>query len=114
MNDDFQDSFSRIGVPDVPAIEFEGKRYEQIDNGENEQLDQRTGYLAVIDSATNRRLQAIKVYPVEFDPDMEADVQDVFFTRMELQAPQRRLLIENERGQRFFVDLDSGTVSSGQ
>lgn len=114
MNDDIQDSFSRIGVPDVPAVEFEGKRYAQIDNGENEHLDQRTGYLAVTDTSTNQRLKTIKVYDVAFDRDLEADVQDVFFIRLELQAEKRRLLIENEHGRCFWVDVDNGTVTPAQ
>lgn len=102
---------SRIGIPGVKPVEFEGKRYEQIIYGEREQLDQRTGYLAVIDSRTNQRLKAIKVYDVAFDKNMEADVQDVFFLRMELQADKRRLLVENERGKRFFVNIDNFTVA---
>ena len=73
-----ESTMSRIGIPGVKPVEFEGKRYEQIIYGEREQLDQRTGYLAVIDSRTNQRLKAIKVYDVAFDKNMEADVQDVF------------------------------------
>lgn len=106
-----EDSFSRIGPPDVAPVVFEGRRYEQVVQGDDQQLDQRTGYLAVIDVASGRRLAAVKVYEVAFDPAMEADVQDVFFVRMELQPGQRRLLIENEHGLRRFVDLDSHAVT---
>ncbi len=104
-------SFSRIGPPDVAAVEFEGRRYAQIAHGEDDHLDQRTGYLAVTDMATGRRLASVKVYAVAFDPDLEADVQDVFFVRLELQASERRLLIENERGQRFRVAIDGYAVT---
>ena len=34
-----------------------------------------------------------------------------FFLRMELQADKRRLLVENERGKRFFVNIDNFTVA---
>lgn len=110
MSDD-EVSFSRIGPPDVEPVVFEGRRYEQVANGEDRNLDQRTGYLAVIDVASQKQLAAIKVYVVPFDPDMEADVQDVFMVRLELQAGERRLLVENERGNRFYVALDGYAVS---
>lgn len=110
MDDDL--SFSRIGPPEIDAVDFEGRRYAQIGNGEDEHLDQRTGYLGVTDIASGRRLAAIRIYAVAFDPDLEADVQDVFFTRLELQAAERRLLIENEHGKRFHVAIDGYAVSA--
>ncbi|MFL6628327.1 MAG: hypothetical protein ACJ8IK_06540 [Burkholderiaceae bacterium] len=110
MSDDDM-SFSRIGPPDVDPVEFEGRRYEQIIDGEHEHLDQRTGYLGVTDLATGKRVAAIKVYAVAFDPDLEADVQDVFFVHLELQAAERRLLVENEHGQRYHVALDGYAVT---
>jgi len=103
--------FSRIGPPDVAPVEFEGRRYEQIVNGKREQLDQRTGYLGVTDLATGKRVAAIKVYEVPFDPDLEADVQDVFFVYLELQAAERRLLVEKAHGQRYPVALDGHAVT---
>jgi hypothetical protein len=110
MSDDDM-NFSRIGPPDVDPVEFEGRRYEQIIDGEHEHLDQRTGYLGVTDLATGKRVAAIKVYAVAFDPDLEADVQDVFFVHLELQAAERRLLVENEHGQRYHVALDGYAVT---
>ncbi|HEY9026868.1 MAG TPA: hypothetical protein VIP05_21425 [Burkholderiaceae bacterium] len=111
MSDDEMPRFSRIGPPDVDSVDFEGRRYAQLDAARHEHLDQRTGYLAVTDAATGRRLAIVKVYPVAFDPELEADVQDVFFVRLELQATQRRLLVENERGGRFFIALDDHAVT---
>ena len=46
-----------------------------------------------------------------FDPDMEADVQDVFFTRMLLHEANRRLMIESERRQRVPVAIDGHAVT---
>ena len=109
MDDDI--SFSRIGPPDVEPVEFEGRRYAQVINGEDDHLDQRTGYLAVTELASGQRVASIKVYAVAFDPDMEADVQDVFFVHLELQAADRRLLVENEHGQRFHVAIDGYAVT---
>ncbi len=103
-------SMSRIGQQMMPPIIFEGRRYEQIMNGEALDLPQRTGYLGVFDDATDAIIAMVKVYDVNFDPNLEADVQDVFFTRMDLDQAGRRILIDNERGKSFAVDLDSLTV----
>ena len=111
MSDD-EMSFSRIGPPDVEPVVFEGRRYEQVSNGEVLGLDQRTGYLAVVDPVTRKSLATIKVFHVPFDPDLESDIQDVFMVRLEVQPDQRRLLVENEHGQRFFVALDGHAVTA--
>jgi hypothetical protein len=50
-------------------------------------------------------------YEVRFDPYEEADVQDVFFARLKLDAGNQRLLIESERGQRFHLAIDGRTVT---
>ena len=42
---------SRVCRPSPAPITFEGKRYEQIKNGELPGLGQRTGLMAVIDEA---------------------------------------------------------------
>ncbi len=103
---------SRVGQPDQPPITVDGRRYEQIVNGAALDLDQRTGYLAVFDAESGSRLHLVRVYDVPFDPDLEADVQDVFFTSMRLDDSGHAIIIENERGGRFSVDLDSLTVSA--
>ena len=102
---------SRIGPRKIDSIEFEGRRYAQIFNGENEGLAQRTGYLCVTEISTGRRVATIKAYDVSFDPQEEADVQDVFFTRMQLDVGNRRLLIESERRQRVHIAIDGHAVT---
>ena len=101
---------SRIGQADLEAIEFEGRKYAQIMNGAALDLPQRTGYLSVIDIAAAELVALIRVYEVEYDPGLEADVQDVFFTLMELEADARRIVIENEHGERFALNLDGLSV----
>ena len=103
---------SRVGQAPTQPILFEGRKYEQITNGAALELDQRTGYLAVFDAETGTRQALIKVYVVPFDPTLEADVQDIFFTTMVLDDSTRRILIENERGASFAVDLDTHAVQA--
>jgi len=104
-------SASRVGRPALPHIPFEGKRYEQIMNGEREGLGQRTGLMAVRDMATGKVVSVVKVYDFPRDPRMEADAGDVFFTRFQLDAGLRQIAIENERGQKFVYRIDDGSVA---
>lgn len=104
-------SSSRVGQPDVAPVVFEGKRYEQVINGQREGLSQRTGFLSITDDKSNTRLATIKIYDVAFDERLEADVQDVFFITLKLRPEKRQLLIENEHGLRFLFDIDTRAVA---
>lgn len=101
---------SRIGVPELPPVVFEGRRYEPLMDGVPGESGPRTGLMAIHDAASGALIRVVRIYAVAVNPELEADVQDVFFTRFELQADQRRLLIENEHGGRYFYELDTGTV----
>lgn len=100
---------SRVGQ-NLPHIEFEGLRYKEVINGTLLDLPQRTGYMVVMDANTQARVALIKIYDTPLDPNLEADVQDVFFTLFELRAEQREILIVNERGARFVFEIDSKLV----
>lgn len=110
MAQEFSAAPSRVGQPRMKPIVFEGRRYEQIMNGQVSGLAQRTGLMAIFEAESKTRLAVIKIYDEERDARVEADVQDVFFTRFELLPEQRSLLIENERHKRFLFNIDSQTV----
>ncbi|MQA91248.1 MAG: hypothetical protein GEU90_13625 [Gemmatimonas sp.] len=102
-------SESRIPPPVVDPVRSDGIRFEQVTNGLQTGLDQMGGYLAAYDVDQGMRLWMLKVYDNLRRPDREGDVQDVFFRSMKLEI-DGRLLIENERGERFLVDPDSRSV----
>ncbi|WP_257453697.1 hypothetical protein [Archangium lipolyticum] len=66
--------------------------------------------LAVFDARSGQRLRTIELYRYELVPDLETDVQDVFFTSMTLSDDRTELLIENARRHRFAVNLASEKV----
>jgi hypothetical protein len=100
---------SRVGQPTMPPILFEGRRYQQIVNGEREGLRQRTGLMSIVDLQGNTR-SVVKIYDVPREPGLEGDAGDVFFTKFELDAGRRQIVVGNERGQVFFYRIDDGTV----
>lgn len=101
----------RRAPPKVPAVTLDGIRYEQAvlpraeaDGG------QRTGYLAAYRGASEERLWRLRVYELEIDPHLEGDVQDVYFKSMTAAPDGHALLIENEHGDRFAVDVRTQAV----
>jgi hypothetical protein len=101
----------RRAPPKVPAVTLDGVRYEQAVLPRNEADGrQRTGYLAAYKGSSDERLWRIRVYELQIDPDLEGDVQDVYFARMIASPDGHALLIDNERGEHFAVDVRTQAV----
>ncbi|TXG76694.1 MAG: hypothetical protein E6R11_07635 [Rhodocyclaceae bacterium] len=66
------------------------------------------GYIVATDRNTHRELWRQRIYEILRDPGLEADVQDVFITSLELL--NGRLLIRNERGEVFLLDPGTRAV----
>lgn len=102
--------FSRPAPPRVEPVVHSGIRYEQVMNALDLGYDQLNGYLAAYDDRSGERLWVLRIYGVAFDPEMEGDVQEVYFSTMELGPAGDRLIIENELQDRFEVHLADRTV----
>lgn len=102
---------SRKAPPKVEPLLIDGVRYEQVVNAELLGEDQRTGFLAAVDESSGERLWLLKVYTVNRIEHLEADVQDVFFASMSAGDDGASLLITDERGRAFVVDLANRTVA---
>ncbi len=93
-------SASRAPPPRVAPVLLGGIRYAQI-AGDPKTDGQAGGFLAAYDSS-NRELWRLKVYDNPRRPELEGDVQDVWFRSLRVESS--KLLIENERGERFEID----------
>ena len=100
----------RVAPPDVPAVVFRRVRIEAIHWGRERNFKQNGGYIAAFDPASGRELWTLKVYDVVYDPKMEEDVQDVFIRKMTKISPSG-LLIVDEKGRRYRVDVKARTVT---
>ena len=103
-------SASRVGRPSPRPISFEGKRFEQIKNGERLGLGQRTGLMAIVDEASNTRVGVVRIYDYPREDGLESDAGDVFFVTMELDAAKREIVVQSERRERFAYRIDDGSV----
>lgn len=103
-------SASRAAPPDVPPVLQDGVLYEELMDDDVPGLDPRTTCLVARDAATRAPLWTVGLYTVPLIPELEADVQAVFFRSLRLSDDGRRLLVEDERGRRFSVDIATRTA----
>jgi len=68
----------------------------------------RMGFVEAIDTVSGRKLWETRVYYVFIDPRGERDVQDVFITSLQVEAGS--LLVRNEAGRTYRLDLRTGHV----
>jgi glucose dehydrogenase len=97
----------RSGPEDVEPVIIGNNRYEALHWGKERGLGQNGGHVVAIDQSTGAELWVAQLYEIRYDPNMEADKQDTFLTRLEADAPNSRLVAEDERGRRFALDLFS-------
>lgn len=95
-----QPTASRGRPPHVPPVFIAGIRYAQV-AGNVAADGMISGTLAAYDPS-NREVWRLKVYGHPRRPELEGDVQDVWFRSLRVEGG--KLLIENERGERFEVD----------
>ena len=100
----------RVGPKAVAPVTVGGVRYEALPWGKKRGLGQNGGYLATFDAKTGAELGLIKVYEIKYDPKLEADVQDVFISRLD--TFNGAVLITDERGRKFLLDPFSKSVKA--
>lgn len=105
-------SKKRSAPVQVEPVFFEGVRYEVLHWGRSRGLNQNGGYVVAVDEkgAVVRR-KLIKVYDVVYSGDMEQDKLDVFITQLLLDKEARALIVDNEKGEKYIIDLKSKKVS---
>lgn len=64
-------------------------------------------FLPIIDTRSGKVIDRIEIYRYPIVPELETDVQDVFFKSMSRINGGKELLIENERGHQFVFDIRS-------
>lgn len=101
---------SRKAPPAVSPVVFEGVRYVQVMDALAMGHDQRCGYLAAYDEKDDRLLWVQRIYTITPVEHLEADVQEIYFVSMTLDAAKREIRIENEIGGVFRLNVDTRAV----
>jgi hypothetical protein len=71
--------------------------------------DQNGGCVVAYDNTSNAMLWFVQVYCTHYDPNLEQDAQDVFITALAVDSA--KLLVTNESGRHFALDLASRQVT---
>jgi hypothetical protein len=101
---------SRRAPRRVEPVVHDGVRYEQVIGKVLPEQDDSGRWLAAYDVATDKVLWGVKVYDTPHIAELERDVQAVFFASLQLDHGGRALLVANERGRRFSIDLATHAV----
>ena len=70
---------------------------------------EQMGFVVATDTTSHKELWRKRIYTVPINPVMERDVQDVFITSLVIE--HRALIITNERGDRYTLDLATRRVT---
>jgi len=72
--------------------------------------EQNGGYVQAWEVGSGKLLWDRMIYRVAYDEKLERDAQDVFIARIRVE--EGTLLVENDLGERFEMDLANGRVSA--
>jgi hypothetical protein len=100
----------RLGAAPVAPLIVNGMRIEAVNAGRKRGLGQNGGYIETFDLASGKAMWLLQVYKIDYAKNMEEDVQDRFIERLESTADGANLLVTDENGNRFEVDLASRKV----
>ena len=67
------------------------------------------GFVVATDTTSHKELWRERIYTVRINPVLERDVQDVFITSLVVE--RGALIITNERGDRYTLDLATRRVT---
>lgn len=101
----------RADVPTAEAVTVGTVRYEAPLWTRARGLPQNGGYLEAFDTRTNQSLWLIQVYAISPNSDRETDKQEIFITRMTPDHAGQHLIVEDERGRHWLVDLASRRIT---
>ncbi len=97
----------RAAPEPVEPVVVGNVRYEAPPWGKTSGQGQNGGVVVAHDAATGAELWSAKVYTIAYKPEMEADKQDVFIIDMKASPDGRALLLADDRGRRWRLDLAS-------
>lgn len=95
----------RVGPPDVKPVRIGDLRFEAVHWGRERGLNQNGGVIAAVDAKSGKEQWTLVVYPIVYKPKLETDVQDIFIESLEAAPDGRHLIVKDENGRRFEVDI---------
>lgn len=96
----------------VPPVELNGVKYQAILLGTPYGYKQDGGIVIALDAKTGSLLWTQKVYGINYNDDMEGDKQDIFIKSMTPVKNGKILLITNEHGEKYELNLSTRVIKA--
>ncbi len=100
----------RAAPEDVPPVIYQGTKYVVVHWGHLNESGQNGGYVEARDAKTNEKIRGFIIYKTDYDQTVEADVQDVFITSLSIDEVHHCLIVKNELGESYELNLATGEV----
>ena len=97
----------RTDFPTVKPVIYNRVRY---DVAENDEYGQFGGIIGAFDVSTGDELWDLLVYKVDFEIGLERDATDILITSLSLSDDKKSLIVTNEIGNQFKVNLETRQV----
>jgi hypothetical protein len=101
----------RAEVPEAAAVSANGVRYQAPPFARALGLPHNGGYVEAIDESTGQRRWIVEVVPPRPDAGQEQDKRDIFIVALKLSPNGEQLLVTDELGRYYRLDLRSRLVA---
>ena len=96
--------------PRAKPVVHKGVRYEQMKDARSNGFEQSGGILTATEVASGKQLWAVQLYKIVLDPKEERDAQEVYIDEIRVDSKAGALVVKDERGRTYIVDLKDGAV----
>lgn len=102
----------RLPPAEVPSLHVGDLRIDVVHWAREEGFSQNGGVLRAVDTTTGATAWTLKVYDISYDAALESDVQDIFITSLKKPWLRNQLLVADERGRHWRIDLATRAVTA--
>lgn len=104
---------SLLAPPSASAVIVDTRKFTVVENGFNMGLPQRTGYVAVLDTASVELLFILKIFDIESAEEPARSAQPVpVITQMVLNDDETAILLTTDGGAQYEIDLGGLSVTA--
>ncbi len=102
-------AFADRNIPKVDSIMSGNVKYSvSIENAKSRK--QRGGYIEAWEA--DKKLWELQVYNVDFDPNLDSNIQEVYITSLKIE--NGKLIVTNELEEVYEIDLTSKAITKVQ
>ena len=98
-------------APTARPVVHHGVRYEQLRRPAEQGFAQSGGVLAATDGVSGKQLWVTQLFKTEFDPKEERDAQEVYVSKLVLDAKSGALIATDERRRQWRIDPAAGNAT---